>query len=47
LTSIGKGVIIEEQEEKESFPSYKMRFSSLLPLLLSMFITFSFLVQFK
>jgi hypothetical protein len=29
LSSLGKGVIIEEQEEKEAFPTYKMRFSSL------------------
>jgi hypothetical protein len=40
LNSSGKGVIIEEQEEKQAFQNYKMRFSSLLPLLLSMLITF-------
>jgi hypothetical protein len=29
LNSRGKGVIIEEQEEKQAFQNYKMRFSSL------------------
>jgi hypothetical protein len=29
LNSRGKGVIIEEQEEKQAFPSYKTHFSSI------------------